>query len=336
MTPTGTTHTDLTVAIYGAGQLGRAVAERLARRAGITLLGPAARAPELLTSGADVVVIATTTRLTDVTADIRSAVRAGSNVVVSAEEAAYPWAVDDGIAGELDALAREQGVTVLGAGVNPGLIFDGLVLTLLGSTSGANTIRVRRTVDISRFGSVVLGRLGVGYTADRFRRGVDRGDILGHAGFPQSMAIVADALGQTIERIDRTVEPIFAEAAIALPQRTVAVGESAGVRQVYTAVVGGRAWYTASFTGHVDPSSVGLVARDEIEIDADTTVSCTLAPGIGAQAGSAAMVANSIDRVVSAEPGWRTVADLPPAFPRIDPIRSFQRTAAPTRLESAQ
>jgi hypothetical protein len=33
------------------------------------------------------------------------------------------------------------------------------------------------------------------------------------------------------------------------------------------------------------------------------------------QSGSASIVANSVRRVVAAAPGWRTVADLPPAFP---------------------
>ena len=50
----------MTVAIVGAGQLGPAVAERLGARTDVAVLGPAAResAVPLLTSGADVVIIA--------------------------------------------------------------------------------------------------------------------------------------------------------------------------------------------------------------------------------------------------------------------------------------
>lgn len=329
--------TPLSVAIVGAGQLGTGVARHLHTRPDVEVRGPAAReaARPLLESGADLVVIATTTRLADVADDVRTAVAVGSNVIVSAEESAFPWAVDRDLASGIDALARERGVTVLGGGVNPGFIFDALVLTLLGTTAGANSIQVSRTVDISGFGAVVLGRLGVGYSPAEFEDGVAAGRVLGHAGFPQSMAIVADALGLTIDRIDRVVEPIIAPEAIPLAHRAIAAGHTGGVRQSYTAVVAGRPWYTARFTGHVALAVGGLEARDEIQIDAESAVRCVLAPGIEAQAGSAAMVANTVDRVVNAAPGWATVADLPPAYPRLDPTRTGDRTHVVSGKETA-
>ncbi|WP_432970372.1 hypothetical protein [Dactylosporangium sp. CA-233914] len=306
------------VAIHGDGQLGRAVAALLRERDGVTVDGPVAR-PErgaLLRSGADLVVIATTTLLADVAADIEAAVTAGSNVIVSAEESSFPWAVDRELARRLDALARERGVTILGGGVNPGFLFDAFVLTLLGTTAEPVTLTVRRTVDLSRFGTVVLGRLGIGFPADEFAAGVANGSILGHAGFPQSMEIVAHALGLAVDRIDKRIEPLLTPHPVPLDQRPVAAGHSAGVHQIYTAIVAGRPWYTAHFTGHVDMAGAGLSARDEISVHGEhTDMTCTIQPGIGAQRGSAAMVANSVRRVLAAGPGWVTVADLPPAHP---------------------
>ena len=161
----------------------------------------------------------------------------------------------------------------------------------------------------------MLRRVRIQEHEPAFERGVAAGDILGHAGFPQSMAIVADALGLRIDRIDRDVEPMISATDIALAHRPVSAGQTGGVRQTYTAVVDGQPWYTATFTGHIDLGAAGLQPRDEIDIDADSAVRCRLEPGIGAQAGSAAMVANSIDRVIAAAPGWLTVADLPPARP---------------------
>jgi 2,4-diaminopentanoate dehydrogenase len=319
------------VAVCGDGQLGRAVAERLARRPDIVVHGPAARAAAepLLRSGADLVLVATTTRLADVADDVRTAVESGSNVIVSAEESAYPWAVDEAAAREIDESARARGVTVLGGGVNPGLIFDALVLTLLGTTVEPTTLTVTRTVDISRFGPAVLRRLGVGVSPADFRAGVSAGSILGHAGFPQSMAIVADALGVPIDRVDREIAPLVADRPVPLPQLPVDAGASAGVRQTYVAFVAGEPWFTAVFTGHVDLAAAGLVARDEIAVRGPgTTLDCVLSPGIDAQRGSAAMVVNSVDRVIAAEPGWRTVAELPPAHVRLDPAAAGRRATA--------
>src|SRR5690606_17342538 len=80
------------VAIYGAGQAGTAVAGLLARR-GVTVDGPFGRDGRraALESGADVVVITTTSFLADIAGDVRAAVSAGSHVLTSAEEAADPW-----------------------------------------------------------------------------------------------------------------------------------------------------------------------------------------------------------------------------------------------------
>lgn len=116
------------VAIYGDGQLGNSVAGLLRRRGGYEVRGPFGRdeVDAALDGGADVVVIATTTLLRDVAADIRRAVEHGSNVLVSAEEAANPFLADATIAADLHECAMDRGVSIAGAGVNPGLIFDGL------------------------------------------------------------------------------------------------------------------------------------------------------------------------------------------------------------------
>ncbi|MEY2798958.1 MAG: hypothetical protein RIS22_1224, partial [Actinomycetota bacterium] len=152
-----------TVAIYGAGQLGSTVAEILKDVPQHKVIGVFGRSERsnALTSGADVVIIATTTKFKDVAADIQLAVESGSHVLVSSEECAYPWAVDRALADSLDALAKSKRVSIAGTGVNPGLIFDSLVLTLLGAAPRGCTVAVRRTVNISGFGATVLRRLGM-------------------------------------------------------------------------------------------------------------------------------------------------------------------------------
>jgi 2,4-diaminopentanoate dehydrogenase len=308
------------VAIYGAGQLGTAVAGLLAVNPRFEVRGPFGRQQrdDALRGGADVVVIATTTRLSDVAADVELAVGSGSNVLVSAEESAFPFMVDAALAEGLDRLAVEHDVSVAGVGVNPGLIFDALVLTLLGAAPRGCDIDVRRVVDISGFGPTVLRRLGVGATDAEFHAAVERGDILGHAGFPQSMTIVADAVGITIERIDKQLQPIITPTPIDVPGRfPIEPGQSAGVDQTYTSYVDGRPWFTAHFYGHVDLPSLGLERTDDIHLSlgGERFQSIHVRPGFGAQVGSQNMTANSIDRIVAARPGWVTIAELPPAFP---------------------
>lgn len=311
-----------TIAIYGAGQLGTTVAQILAEVPHHTVLGVYGRNDRqtALTSGADVVIIATTTKFRDVASDIELAVQSGSHVLVSSEECAYPWAVDRALADSLDALAKSKNVSISGTGVNPGLIFDSLVLTLLGAAPRGCTVAVRRTVSIAGFGATVLRRLGMGFTPEVFAERVKREEILGHAGFPQSMTVVADAMGLTIDSIEKELLPLITEKEIALPDRfVIAAGESAGVNQTYTAKVNGKTWFVSHFYGHVDLPSIGKSAVDEIELSLDGKVfqTITLKPGIGSQVGSKNMVANSIQRILAAPHGWVTVAHMEPAFPEI-------------------
>jgi 4-hydroxy-tetrahydrodipicolinate reductase len=306
------------VAFYGAGQVSTNTAAILRRREGIQVLGPFGRAQrdEALRSAADVVVIATTSFLAEIADDVRDAVESGSNVITTAEEAAYPWANDAAVADRLDALAREHGVTVLGAGLNPGFAFDALVLTACGAVAEVESLLVQRVVDLSGFGETVLRRIGVAHSAESFEEGRRSGTVTGHIGFPQSMQVVAGRLGVAIERIDRELEPIFAESDLSASSLTVRAGETAGFRQRYTAVVGGRPWFQAVFTGHLSPAAIGIEPLDSIDVRGPYgDLHLEARPGMNPQRGSAAVVANSVRRVVAAPPGWTTVGDLPPAVP---------------------
>ena len=175
-------------------------------------------------------------------------------------------------------------------------------------------------------GTTELRRIGVDATEKEFKEKVERGEILGHAGFPQSMNVVADALGLEIERIDKELLPVLTEKAIDLPQRfIIEPGYSAGVNQTYTSIVKGKPWFTSHFFGHVDLAGIDKVAKDEIEISIDGKVHQTISlnPGIGAQMGSQNMVINSIERIIQAQPGWVTVAEIAPALARSS--ESFSR-----------
>jgi 2,4-diaminopentanoate dehydrogenase len=322
----------LTVAIYGAGQVGRTVAGLLSSDAGYSVRGPIDRSHRAaaLESGADVVVIATTSFLAEVAADIRAAVMAGSNVITTAEEAAYPWHYDEELARDLHTLALENEVTILGAGFNPGFAFDALALTASGVVPQVTSLRVERVVDLSGFSATILRRLGIGYSAAEFDAGIDSGSITGHIGFPQSMRIVARQMGVFISEIQRSIHPIAAEGPYDLPAFSILPGQSAGFRQRYVAIAEGRAWFDALFIGHVDPVAAGFPTRDEIIVHSESgDVHLAIKPGINPQVGSSSVIANSIRRLVAAPPGWLTVADLPPACPASDAASAI--SAAPGR-----
>ncbi len=305
------------VSLYGAGQVNTSVASILDSRQAVELHGPWGREERrrALEAGADVVIIATTSFLSEVAPDIRTAVSAGANVITTAEEAAYPAAVDPAISAELDSLARERAVTILGAGLNPGFAFDALVVTATGAASRVDSLRVERVVDLSGFGRTVLRRIGIGYTAEEFAAGVQSGAITGHIGFPQSMRVVAGCLGLSLERIERHIAPILADQEHVAGDLTISAGQTAGFEQHYLATVEGRTWFEACFLGHLDPTGHGTPPRDAIHLEGDAPLHLEIAPGLNPQTATPAIVANSVRRVIDAPAGWLTVADLPPAHP---------------------
>jgi 4-hydroxy-tetrahydrodipicolinate reductase len=207
----------------------------------------------------------------------------------------------------------------VGAGVNPGLVFDALVLTILGAHPDDVQVTVRRFVDISGFGDTVLQRIGVGMTFAQFEQGVADGAILGHAGFPQSMSIVGRARGRAVSSIEAQLAPIVSPDETPFGRgRLIPAGCTVGVDQTYRAVDDSGTWFTAQFVGHVAPVASGLELRDEIVVHRgeDVLQQIRATPCFASQSGSQHVLANSIDRVVDAAPGWLTVADLPPAGPR--------------------
>jgi 4-hydroxy-tetrahydrodipicolinate reductase len=271
---------------------------------------------EALGAGADIAVVATTSFLRELAPDLEAAISSGHNVICTGEETAYPWAVDRELAARIDSLARANGVTIIGSGANPGFISDTLVVTLALAAPDVAGIRISRVVDVSRFSATVLGRLGVGYTAEEFAAGRGAGRIWGHIGYPQSMRLVADALGLDLERVDGTVEPLFAERPFRGDHLEVAEGRTAGFVQHYVGVLTGGETFDARMTGHLDPVAAGIDVEDTIEIDGSVPLRVKVSPGFRAQETSVAVLANSIARVCAASSGWMTVTELAPSVPR--------------------
>ena len=77
-------------------------------------------------------------------------------VFTSAEEMAYPQAQEPELAAKLDEIARRNGVTVLGTGINPGLIMDLLVILWTGACESVDHIVSRRVNSLSPFGPAVM------------------------------------------------------------------------------------------------------------------------------------------------------------------------------------
>ncbi len=153
-----------------------------------------ARAPAVLDKQVDVVIHTTSSHLPHVMDELLACLAAGCCVVSTCEELAYPFRKYPELSAQLDAAAKEEGVALVGTGVNPGFVMDKLVLVLSAATQRVDSVRAVRIVDASKRRLPLQKKIGAGMTPEEFREQVAAG-IIKHHGLPESVAMVADSLG---------------------------------------------------------------------------------------------------------------------------------------------
>jgi 4-hydroxy-tetrahydrodipicolinate reductase len=267
---------------------------------------------ELLALNPTIVVDASRSFLDVIEDDLCACLNAGANVVSSCEELAYPFARWPEIGRKIDNLARQEGVSVVGTGMNPGLIFDSLLLLATGAAWDIPYISGRRVVDVSKFSQNIHRRLGIGYTEGEFQAGHSDGSIAGHVGFPESIEIVIRAMGLKINgQVSEEFDPMFSKGETPTSYGTIGPGETTGFSQIATAQVGDREFIRLELILHLDPNSAGLAVGDSVNIEGSHPVYLRVEPGMDAVQGTSAQLVNSIPAVVAAEPGLLTVHNLP-------------------------
>lgn len=263
----------------------------------------------------EVALVATRSELDSVLPLIRLCARRGVHVVSTSEELAWPDVEQPGAGASLQRTAKEAGVVIAAAGINPGFAFDALPLVLAGAAWDVSKIVVQRTLDASVFGRDVHRSLGIGYTEAGFRSAVRSRHVRGHIGFAESARVVADGMGLEIERFEEEIEPVLADRAHVLAGYTIEPPETAGVVQLATAWVEGREWLRFELSLHVAPGEVGWETRDRIRISGENELEVTMEPGMPAVLTTAALLVNAVPAVLAARPGFYPPGRLLPNPP---------------------
>jgi 4-hydroxy-tetrahydrodipicolinate reductase len=328
----------LRVLVLGTGQMGSGIIRLVLEKDGLDLVGAYARRPEragmdvgraaglerplgvaidadlpalIERTRPDVAIHATCSRLSDALAEVTALLERGVNVISIAEEMAWPAARSPERAAGIDALARANGVSVLGTGVNPGFVLDLLVIALTAVCSHVESIQATRINDLSPYGPSVLQTQGVGLTPEAFAQGLADGAVVGHFGFPESIGMIAANLGWQIERIDETREPIVSRVRRETPFVTVEPGCTAGCLHRAVAYREGHPVITLIHPQQIHPHLEGVDTGDAIEISGTPDLRLAGRPEIPGGLATVALAVNVIPRVLAAPPGLHAMADLP-------------------------
>jgi hypothetical protein len=321
---------------YGVGPIGASIVRLMRQKATLEVIGAidkdpakagrdlgelagAADAPwgipvapdaaQLLARPVDVVVHSTSSYLPNVMDQLLECLGAGCCIVSTCEELAYPYRKHPDLSAQLDAAAKEEGVALVGTGVNPGFVMDKLVLTLSAVSQRVDWAKAVRVVDASKRRLPLQKKIGAGMTPGEFHQQVKAG-VIKHHGLPESIAMVADGLGFELDDISETIEPVIAEETVTTEFLEVAPGQVAGVHQIARGTMAGQEkiyMELKMYVGAKDPA-------DSVELKGEPPLSLVIPGGTHGDVATAAVVVNAIPSILAAQSGLRTARDLPLSF----------------------
>jgi 4-hydroxy-tetrahydrodipicolinate reductase len=236
--------------------------------------------------------------------------RHGINIISSCEELGYPFVEKKSteMAHKLDKIAKENGATMLGTGINPGFLMDTLPIFLSGPCEEVEEIYIARQMDASTRRIPFQKKIGAGMTSVEYRDAIDNHKITGHVGLEQSIQMIADAIGWEIDEIKVDMpEPITFDHKVASDAINVPAGYVAGGSQMAYGINKGKKLITMDFKAYIGAPE----EFDRVTIKGVPPINNKITPCVHGDHGTIAMMTNMIPQVINAEPGLKTMSELP-------------------------
>ncbi|NOX63943.1 MAG: dihydrodipicolinate reductase [Chloroflexi bacterium] len=249
---------------------------------------------------------ATVSQMTAAREQLLEAIERGFHVVSTCEELVWPWDDHPRLADEIDAAARNAGVTVLGVGVNPGFVMDLLPALAARATIEIEAVHISRYVDLRERRLALRQKMGVGRDPAWVQRMVDE-ERMGHVGLALSAHMLAASLGWRLDVVDIENRAIAATDSTVVEMDEVLPGQCIGVWQKVTGIVRGmpRIFLTLIMQLDVEGGS-----RDEILIDGEQCLRLRI-DGLHGDRATAALVVNQALHVRNMPPGLQTMLTAP-------------------------
>jgi 4-hydroxy-tetrahydrodipicolinate reductase len=234
---------------------------------------------------------------------LRECLEAGVDVISTCEQLTFPQYRHPDLATELDQVATTNEVSIMGTGINPGYAMDFLPTVLTIPCHTVKSIEVLRVQNASTRREPLQRKVGAGLSLEAFEEQIVGQE--GHVGLTESVAMIAHALGWTLDEITEDVEPVIAEAPVRTDYFEAAVGEVAGMAQRGVGRIGGTTKVDLQISQYIGAPD----ARDVIQIHGDPSLMLEIPGGIHGDRATPAVVVNSAGRVRGGTPGLLSMVD---------------------------
>lgn len=236
---------------------------------------------------------------------MKPALERGISVASTCEELIFPALKTPDVAAEYNALCRRTGARIAGTGVNPGFVMDILPICLTGVSREVKSLYVERVVNASTRRQPLQAKIGSGQNPDDFRKKFAAGKA-GHAGFQQSVALLAHAMGWKLDEIRETCEPVVATSRVVTKFFDVAPGQSLGIHQTCVGLSGGETKIKLDLQMYLDAS----LPHDAIVVKGRPDLNLVLNGGVAGDDATVAALINIVPRLLAAAPGVRLMTEL--------------------------
>lgn len=215
---------------------------------------------------------------------------------------------------EIDRIARNGGIRVVGVGVIPGFFSDVLPLVLTGACADVSSVRFHRTASFSGWGRATMNAFGFGLRPDDFAQRAQDGRITLFRGLWQSANLIAEELGWQIATGDEIKKPLVSDRPRKGTHIEIAAGFVGGFSHRVILRSTRQQTIDLEVVGHLDAQGgdeqpvmrIDIEGAPQMRVDIQGDV---LRPA-GSRVGSSARMINSIRPLPLLEPGFRTAADL--------------------------
>ena len=261
---------------------------------------------------ADALLHMTESHVPTIRPQLELAMRAGLNVISASEGMFHP-----GLRFPLEAQAMHEcalanSVSLVGCGINPGFVFDTLVLVLGRVTSDVRSVTVSRVTEVTGTGPHDIDHVGFGLPIDEFEAKLKTGRIVGHMSMPESIAALGERFGILVDRIEEqwqghTVDdPVESGSDLGM----IEPGCVVGITQTGQGFVGAAPAIQMTLRMFYGPQRFGLDEVDDIVIEGTHRVHASLTPSAVSIQGAGLMIMNAVHDIIAAPPGLCNVLDF--------------------------
>ncbi len=279
----------------------------------------------LAETGADIATVAVATSMDTLYPHVKKCLEAGLNVITTSEEASYPWTTAPSITGKLDRIAKENGVTITGSGMQD-LFWATLVTTLSGASHRIDSVEGNLSINMDSMPAFVADFYAVGRKEKEIRQMIEKGEKLPLGDEVDFLFMDLEnqinELGLSSKKYRKIVEPIILDKDIKSKalEKTIPAGDVIGLDitieiETHEGILF-RGTQTAKVYQEGDQDFNEWVIKGEPTIHMRNDNPPTIL-------GTSSQIVNRIPDVINAEPGFVTIDRLPKLICKVRALEHY-------------